>query len=187
MAKLTLALVLAVAALSRIALAEEGGVQIDVKHKPDTCETKAQNGDWVAVHYVGKLTDGTEFDSSYTRNDPIEFQLGAQQVIPGWEQGIQGMCVGEKRKLTIPPHLGYGQEGSGPIPGGATLIFDVDLVRITEEPQDSPQGGYEEYPGALSGEWHDVDSYEDLPAHLFGDGEGYAEGDEGQWVPEDQQ
>ncbi|KAL6217792.1 PREDICTED: peptidyl-prolyl cis-trans isomerase FKBP15-1 [Fragaria vesca subsp. vesca] len=106
-------------------------LQIGVKYKPKTCELKARKGDKVRVHYRGKLTDGTVFDSSFERGDPIAFELGVGQVIKGWDQGISGMCVGEKRKLKIPAHMGYGDQGSPPtIPGGATLIFDTELVEI---------------------------------------------------------
>ncbi|MDQ5928000.1 MAG: FK506-binding protein 2 [Patescibacteria group bacterium] len=90
----------------------------------------AQNGDVVGVHYTGKLVDGTVFDSSIPRGEPIQFTLGSGQVIAGWDQGILGMAVGEKKVLTIPPELGYGAQDHGPIPGGSTLIFDVELVSI---------------------------------------------------------
>jgi FKBP-type peptidyl-prolyl cis-trans isomerase len=92
----------------------------------------AKNGDRVAVHYTGKLANGTEFDSSLKRNKPFEFVLGKGQVIKGWDQGIAGMKAGQKRKLIIPPALGYGESGSPPvIPPNATLHFDVELVSIT--------------------------------------------------------
>lgn len=82
------------------------------------------------MHYLGKLVDGTEFDSSYTRNQPLPFLLGAGQVIKGWDQGLLDMCVGEKRKLTIPPELAYGKSGAGNvIPPDATLsMFFTFLV-----------------------------------------------------------
>lgn len=109
-------------------------LQIGVKHKPTECTRKAKPGDTVHVHYTGKLVDGTKFDSSHDRSEPIVFELGAGRVIKGWDQGLLGMCVGEKRKLKIPPHLGYGDGGAGPkIPGGATLIFDTELVKIDEQ------------------------------------------------------
>ena len=91
----------------------------------------AQVGDTVAVHYTGTLEDGTKFDSSIDSGVPLEFTLGQGRVIAGWEEGIQGMQVGGKRKLTIPPDLGYGASGYPPvIPANATLIFDVELVSI---------------------------------------------------------
>ncbi|KAJ0113621.1 hypothetical protein Patl1_01518 [Pistacia atlantica] len=110
-------------------------LQIGVKHKPKSCDIQAHKGDRVKVHYRGKLTDGTVFDSSFERGDPIEFELGSGQVIKGWDQGLLGMCVGEKRKLKIPSKMGYGDHGSPPkIPGGATLIFDTELVAVNGKP-----------------------------------------------------
>ncbi|GMI98628.1 hypothetical protein HRI_003532100 [Hibiscus trionum] len=110
-------------------------LQIGVKHKPKSCEFQAHKGDRIKVHYRGKLTDGTVFDSSFERGDPIEFELGSGQVIKGWDQGLLGMCVGEKRKLKIPAKLGYGDHGSPPkIPGGATLIFETELVAVNGKP-----------------------------------------------------
>jgi FKBP-type peptidyl-prolyl cis-trans isomerase len=90
----------------------------------------AENGDNVYVNYVGTLEDGTEFDNSYKRGEPIDFILGTGRVIQGWEKGILGMKVGEKRKLTIPPNLAYGPNGQGPIPPNSTLLFDVELVKV---------------------------------------------------------
>ncbi len=93
--------------------------------------TAVKIGDTAVVHYRGTLQDGKEFDSSYNRNEPISVTLGTGQVIKGWEEGIPGMKVGGKRKLTIPPSLGYGEQGSPPtIPPNATLIFEVELVSI---------------------------------------------------------
>ena len=87
-------------------------------------------GDTVTVHYVGTLTNGTKFDSSYDNGQPFPFRIGAGQVIAGWEQGVPGMKVGGKRRLTIPPSLGYGNQAIGRIPANSTLLFDVDLLSI---------------------------------------------------------
>ena len=92
----------------------------------------ANPGDRVTVNYVGKLQDGTVFDSSIARNEPFQFILGSGQVIQGWEKGIVGMRVGGTRVLTIPPEYGYGSTTYGPIPGCSTLIFDVNLLKVEQ-------------------------------------------------------
>ena len=89
-----------------------------------------KDGDTVSVHYVGTLQSGQEFDSSKKRGVPFEFTVGGGMVIPGWEQGVLGMQVGGQRVLVIPPELAYGEDGVGPIPGNATLVFSIELLEI---------------------------------------------------------
>lgn len=93
----------------------------------------AKAGDTVSVHYVGVAhSSGEEFDASYNRGEPLKFRLGIGQVISGWDQGVQGMKVGGRRQLVIPPHLGYGDRGAGgAIKPGETLIFVVDLLAVS--------------------------------------------------------
>ncbi|KAK2827107.1 hypothetical protein Q7C36_018033 [Tachysurus vachellii] len=111
--------------------AEKKKLQIGIKKRVENCPIKSRKGDVLNMHYTGKLEDGTEFDSSIPRNQPFTFTLGTGQVIKGWDQGLLGMCEGEKRKLVIPSELGYGDRGAPPkIPGGATLIFEVELLSI---------------------------------------------------------
>uniref|UniRef100_A0A673ZG54 peptidylprolyl isomerase n=1 Tax=Salmo trutta TaxID=8032 RepID=A0A673ZG54_SALTR len=110
-------------------------LQIGIKKRVDNCPIKSRKGDVLNMHYTGKLEDGTEFDSSIPRNQPFTFTLGTGQVIKGWDQGLLGMCEGEKRKLVIPSELGerfllcvrnYPVSPTG----GATLIFEVELLSI---------------------------------------------------------
>lgn len=91
---------------------------------------EVKEGDTVAVHYAGRLQNGQEFDNSRKRGDTFEFVVGGGQVIKGWEEGLVGMKVGGERILVIPPEKGYGEQGIGPIPGGATLIFSIELIEI---------------------------------------------------------
>ncbi|KAF2275776.1 uncharacterized protein EI97DRAFT_433721 [Westerdykella ornata] len=98
---------------------------------PAECKRKTVAGDKINVHYRGTLeTDGTEFDASYNRGQPLSFTVGQGQVIKGWDQGLLDMCPGEKRKLTIQPEWAYGERGVGPIPANSVLIFETELVSI---------------------------------------------------------
>jgi|EP01046_Picozoa_sp_COSAG06_P029237 FK506-binding protein 2/FK506-binding protein 14 len=112
----------------------DGGLKVETTKRVSAaeCERKTAAGDSLSMHYTGTLaSDGTKFDSSRDRGQPFSFVLGQHQVIAGWDAGLLGMCVGEKRTLTIPPALGYGERGAGGvIPGGATLVFDVELMAI---------------------------------------------------------
>jgi FKBP-type peptidyl-prolyl cis-trans isomerase len=91
---------------------------------------EAVAGKSITVNYLGTLTNGTKFDSSYDRNQPFTFNLGAGEVIAGWDQGFAGMKVGGKRKLTIPPSMGYGAADMGAIPPNSTLVFEVELLEV---------------------------------------------------------
>ena len=107
----------------------ESGLRYQILQKGDG--KQAKKNDVVSVHYKGQLADGTVFDSSYKRNDPIEFTLGIGQVIPGWDEGIALLNVGEKARFVIPSALAYGSRGAGgAIPPNANLIFDVELVGV---------------------------------------------------------
>lgn len=99
---------------------------------------RADSGDIVTVHYTGWLPSGRQFDSTRDSGQPFEVAIGYGRVIDGWEQGIVGMRVGGRRRLVIPPALGYGASGSGPIPGNSTLVFDVELLDVENR---VPEGG----------------------------------------------
>ena len=95
------------------------------------CKRRTQPGDSISVHYRGTLeADGSEFDASYNRGQPLTFTVGKGQVIQGWDQGLLDMCIGDKRVLTIPPEYGYGERAMGPIPAGSTLVFETELIEI---------------------------------------------------------
>ena len=107
------------------------GMKIEILKEGAGIEVK--NGDTVLAHYTGTLENGVKFDSSVDRGTPFSFKLGAGQVIKGWDLGILGMKVGEKRKLTIPPELAYGSSAvGGVIPANSTLIFEVELIGISQ-------------------------------------------------------
>jgi FK506-binding protein 14 len=131
-------------ALPLLAAADEpnqDGLIVETTFMPEECEQKSKKGDNLGMHYTGTIAEssetgekGKQFDSSVGRG-PFDFVLGAGRVIKGWDQGLNDMCIGEKRSLTIPPELGYGDSGAGAdIPGGATLHFDVELLTIGAAP-----------------------------------------------------
>ncbi|CAK4004302.1 FK506-binding 2 [Lecanosticta acicola] len=141
---------------SVVALPDEGltktlpdGLQIESISGPVTCDRPTRNNDKIAVNYRGSLqSDGSEFDESYKRGKPFEFTLGAGQVIKGWEEGLLDMCIGQARRLKIPPELGYGDRGAGAaIPPKSTLVFEtklVDIVELSSEPAPAPTTTEEE-------------------------------------------
>nr|XP_026653459.1 peptidyl-prolyl cis-trans isomerase FKBP10 [Zonotrichia albicollis] len=105
------------------------GVFLEHLEVPETCKRRAVTGDFVRYHYNGTLMDGTLFDSSYSRNQTYNTYIGKGYIIPGMDQGLQGVCIGEHRRVVIPPHLAYGENGAGDkIPGSAVLIFDVHII-----------------------------------------------------------
>ncbi|KAF6298558.1 FKBP prolyl isomerase 10 [Rhinolophus ferrumequinum] len=104
-------------------------VQLETLELPAGCVRRAMAGDFMRYHYNGSLMDGTLFDSSYSRNHTYNTYVGQGYIIPGMDQGLQGSCMGERRRITIPPHLAYGENGTGDkIPGSAVLIFDVHVI-----------------------------------------------------------
>ncbi|MFT4976067.1 MAG: hypothetical protein ACI8S6_001962 [Myxococcota bacterium] len=109
---------------------EDAGGELEVEELLVGEGAVAESGRTVEVHYTGWLVDGRKFDSSLDRRQPFSFRLGAGQVIAGWDQGVAGMQVGGRRKLTIPPSLGYGRRGAGMIPANAVLIFEVELLGV---------------------------------------------------------
>ena len=126
---ITLAVFLFAVSCSKEKQTMSNGLQIEDMKIGEGSEVK--KFDIVTVNYTGTLEDGTKFDSSLNPGrTPFRFTVGAGQVIKGWDEGLMGMKVGGKRKLTIPPELGYGSRDNGPIPANSTLIFDIDLLGI---------------------------------------------------------
>lgn len=120
--------------LSGLATADD--IKIETLSKGD-CSRKAKKGDSLKMHYEGTLADGSEFDSSYKRGEPFGFTLGEGMVIKGWDLGVEGMCKGEVRQLTVPSDLGYGDSGYPPvIPEKATLHFKVELVEFDDSSEE---------------------------------------------------
>jgi len=121
-----------------VALAQAADkVKITEEYKPEKCERAAKNGDEVWIHFTGSVHDcgkcdkeGKVFDSSIGHDHPFKFVLGKGEVLPGWEQGMLGMCVGENRTLIVPPSLGYGAQGHLEVPGGATLSFSIEAIHV---------------------------------------------------------
>lgn len=124
----SLVVLLCLMAISATWADQSSKLKIGIKKRVENCENKTKKGDLIHMNYVGTLQDGTEFDRS--RDNPLTFTLGSGQVIKGWDQGLLGMCVGEKRRLVIPPELAYGSRSMGKIPADSTLIFETELVKI---------------------------------------------------------
>ncbi|XP_005144497.2 peptidyl-prolyl cis-trans isomerase FKBP14 [Melopsittacus undulatus] len=139
MAALLRALLLgAVLRCAAAALIPAADVKVEVLQKPFICHRRTKWGDMMLVHYEGYLErDGSMFHSTHKHNNgqPMWFTLGIREAIKGWDKGLKDMCVGEKRKLTIPPALAYGKEGKGKIPPESTLIFNIDLLEIRNGPR----------------------------------------------------
>merc|ERR1712113_1272212 len=125
-------ILLSSSSLVRTKSVSKSGLQVEVTKEVKCKEThKAVNGDKVTVHYGGFLQDGKKFDSSFDRQQPFTFTIGVGQVIPGWDQGLLGVCAGEERHLVVPSPLAYGDRGAGDvIPPGAILLFDIVIVDV---------------------------------------------------------
>ncbi|KAF2672121.1 hypothetical protein BT63DRAFT_422622 [Microthyrium microscopicum] len=121
--------VLAAVAIPFVSALDEP-LDIKITHAGE-CDRKSKAGDTIGVHYKGTLTDGTKFDSSYDRGQPLSFALGGGQVIKGWDKGLEDMCPGDKRTLTIQPSWAYGERAVGPIPANSVLVFETEMVTVT--------------------------------------------------------
>lgn len=121
-------------ALIVVSNAEEEKIQSEtITAAPSDCKRKVKKDDFVHVYYIGTFVNGTQFDN-HTKDEPFAFRQGGGEVIKGWEQAVEGMCVGEKKKITVPPTLGYGVEGyPNVIPANSTLLFEITLVNITDD------------------------------------------------------
>mmetsp|Transcript_9364 Transcript_9364/g.20823 ORF Transcript_9364/g.20823 Transcript_9364/m.20823 type:complete len:193 (-) Transcript_9364:289-867(-) len=129
----------------RLDLPPDASLRIGIKHRPKHCQNKSKPGDFLSVHYNGTLySDGRDFDSSILREEPFVFQIGRQQMNEGWEKGLLQMCIGEKRKLTVPSDMAYGEVGSfgsestAKIKPGATIVYDIELLDILDEEKAAP-------------------------------------------------
>ena len=169
-----------------------------VTSTPEGCAESrlSKAGDLLSMHYTGTIDESSEtgekgkkFDSSRDRGSPFEFTLGRGQVIPGWDKGLLGMCVGEKRVLVLPPELGYGSRGAGgDIPGGATLHFDVELLQIQDgkpEPnlfKDIDENGDKKLTKEEVNGWFQKEHKQDMPEQLWKEedknGDGFIDWDE---------
>ncbi|RWS31450.1 peptidyl-prolyl cis-trans isomerase FKBP2-like protein [Leptotrombidium deliense] len=148
-------------------------LKIETLSKPDSCDRQAKRGDMLTMHYRGTLLNGKEFDSSHSRKEPFKFQLGVGHVIKGWDLGLIGMCVKEKRKLTIPPNLGYGKTGAGEqIPPDSTLVFEVECINI--EDGANPTNVFKEIDSNQDSQLSREEISDYLKKQLPADGEGEA-------------
>ena len=110
------------------------GLGVEVVEEVERCREVARRGNRVWVHYTGTTHSGAKFESSFDSGNPLQFTIGEGEVVAGWEEGVEGMCVGEVRRLVVPPHLAYGEQGyKDLVPGGATVHFEVELVQVKEE------------------------------------------------------
>ncbi|UXI14623.1 hypothetical protein NH340_JMT00566 [Sarcoptes scabiei] len=132
---IVLALILDLTIADETVTEEITELKVETIEKSSDCSRQAAKGDMLSMHYKGSLLNGKEFDSSHGRGEPFKFQLGIGQVIKGWDQGLIGICPGEKRKLHIPSDLAYGDVGAGDlIPPKSSLVFEVECVSIEDGP-----------------------------------------------------